>query len=174
MLNIFLDLDGVLVTKRCTKTWTKIALPYGEYKYENLCWDETAVYQFTRFLGDIKKHTELQIILSSDWRWANPEESNRELFARYEIPQYVSATPVREPETHGIRGKEILWWIKHNNAEGQPYLVIDDLDVRKDIPKEHIVFVQGGWHSGGFNKWHYRHALTKAQLQLGLEPTYPF
>lgn len=171
---IFLDLDGVLVTRKCTKTWISIALPYGAYRHTNLCFDENPVSLFLRFLKDLSKYTEFNIILSSSWRYENPEESTRELFTRYNIPQYVSTTPYRHPETQGIRGQEILWWLKHNNAEDHPFLVIDDemFPIEKHIEKKHLVHVQGGWHSNGFNTWHYKHALSKAQKQLGVELTY--
>jgi len=170
MFNIFLDLDGVLVTQRCTKSWVKHVLPYGKEHYSNLCFDEGAVFQFLRFLECLQNHCEYRIILSSDWRWNNPEDSTRALFDKHGIPQYADITPVRDPETHGIRGKEILAWIKLNKAEEEPYLAIDDINCKPYVPNRNFVYVNGGWHSNGFNKWHFRHALVKAQLQLGIDP----
>lgn len=168
---IFLDLDGVLVTRKCTKSWVKVALPYGEYRYENISWDENAVYNFLEFLRQLSKLTSYEIILSSDWRWANPEEHTRMLFDKYQIPQYVSTTPVQSKhQTNGIRSLEILAWLKDNNITHNKYLVIDDTSfiVKPHIENANFVFVNGGWHSNGFNPWHKKHALEKASKLLGL------
>jgi hypothetical protein len=169
ILNILLDIDGVLCTSRATKNWETVALPYGAYKHTHIEWDEAAVTQFLIFLTELDdlgiKH---QIILSSDWRFMNPEESTRNLFRRYSIPQYVDITPIHNRDNHGLRGKEILDWLTINNHLGNPYLVIDDeqFGIKPTIPKEHTVFVEGGWHSKGFGKYHRKHALAKVKKQL--------
>lgn len=169
MISIFLDLDGVLVTSRATKNWQTIALPYGAYKHTHLEWDEAAVTQFLALLTNLDQlGIEHQIILSSDWRFMNPEESNRELFKRYGIPQYIGITPVHNKDNHGLRGKEILDWLTTNGQLDNPYLVIDDeqFGIKPTISKEHTVFVEGGWFSKGFGKYHRKHALAKVNKQL--------
>lgn len=165
MLSIFLDVDGVLHTKRSAKHWVKIALPYGAYTYRNLTWDNAAITQFLAFLYQLP--TDFKIVLSSDWRWNNPEDSTRALFDQYKIPQYISTTPVLDYTGHGFRGREILNWLSENEKPYTPYLVIDDehWGIDKVIPKQHSVFVQGGWQSG-FNAWHRKHALHKVHKQL--------
>ncbi len=166
MFVIFLDLDGVLVTQRCTKSWVQIALPYGATTYRNICFDEEAVSNFKNFLNKLSELTEYKIVLSSDWRWNNPEDSTRAIFDQYQIPQYVDITLIKEPETHGIRGKEIKFWLDKNKWSNL-YLAIDDIDCKRHIPKQNFVYVTNGWHSRGFNEWHVKHAIQKAKTLLG-------
>jgi hypothetical protein len=168
---LFLDIDGIVCTQRCTKDWIKVALPYGEYKYSNICWDEKAINEFLYFLAQLEAITPYEIILSSDWRWNNPEDHTRLLFDRYKIPQYTSITPIKShTATHGIRSLEILEWLKENNVTDNKYLVIDDTSfiIKPHIDNKNFVFVNGGWNSGGFNHWHRKHALEKARKLLGI------
>lgn len=170
---VFLDIDGVVNTKKSGKKWISEQLPWSDkYVHHHIEWDENCTYNLNECFRQIRKLKELFIVLSSDWRYENSEKSNRELFTRYEIQQYESITPFGNtaPETHGVRGLEILWWLKQH-APNNPYLVIDDLSfpIKGHIENKNFVFVNNGWHGGGFNPWHKKHAVEKAKKLLGVE-----
>jgi len=101
---IFLDIDGVLTT------------PATQFKY--------FAKESLDALNKILQETGAKIVISSTWRKYDSHCARiRSMFSKYGFPDniIISSTP---RHADGIRGKEILQWLKENPVD--KYVVLDD------------------------------------------------
>jgi hypothetical protein len=124
---IFLDIDGVLVTRNSDNN--EILLKRLEHEQHNY-FDPDAVKNLNRLLLE----TGASIVVSSSWRSG---KSIRELidilrFGGVENPPVVGVTPFLHNDRgkRSKRGKEILQWLSEH-PEVNSYCVIDDCGVKE-------------------------------------------
>ncbi len=126
---IFLDIDGVLVTRNSIK-----------YQYLNYP-DETSIRfskKAVKNLNKLIRFTKAKIVISSTWRLFHSLEDLQNIFKKQGIiGEIISTTSVEKAtiEEDIPRGQKITDWLKeYNNIE--QYLIIDD-DVQADCIQFH-------------------------------------
>ncbi len=126
---IFLDIDGVLVTRNSIK-----------YQYLNFP-DDTSI-QFSKKavknLNKLIRLTKAKIVISSTWRLFHSLEDLQNIFKKQGIKgKTISTTSVERAtiEEDIPRGQKITDWLKEHNDIKQ-YVIIDD-DVQADCIQFH-------------------------------------
>jgi hydroxymethylpyrimidine pyrophosphatase-like HAD family hydrolase len=111
---IFLDIDGVLCTRRSHLAYGKEGGIWHE-------WDPLAVEV-------IRKCCErgVKIVLSSTWRKPSNLEHFHEQYAKYGMnPAWLYQPDWKTPITTGRRGEEIKQWL-NRHPEVTDYRIVDD------------------------------------------------
>lgn len=126
---IFLDIDGVLVTRNSIK-----------YQYLNFP-DETSIRFSKKAVKNLNKLIRLtgaKIVISSTWRLFHSLEELQKIFVEQSIKgEIISTTSIeRAPVEEDIpRGQKIADWLEQNPGVKQ-YVIIDD-DVQADCIQFH-------------------------------------
>ena len=126
---IFLDIDGVLVTRNSIK-----------YQYLNYP-DDTSIrfsQKAVKSLNKLIRLTKAKIVISSTWRLFHSLEELQNIFKKQGIKgKIISTTSIeRAPVEEDIpRGQKITDWLENNSAVKQ-YVIIDD-DVQADCIQFH-------------------------------------
>ena len=126
---IFLDIDGVLVTRNSIK-----------YQYLNFP-DDTSIRfskKAVKNLNKLIRLTEAKIVISSTWRLFHSLEELQNIFKRQNIKgEVISTTSVERAtvEEDIPRGQKIADWLREHNDIEQ-YVIIDD-DVQADCIQFH-------------------------------------
>ncbi len=129
MKAIFLDIDGVLVTRNSIK-----------YQYLNFP-DETSIRfskKAVKNLNKLIRLTKAKIVISSTWRLFHSLEELKNIFKEQKIKgEIISTTSIeRAPVEEDIpRGQKIADWLEQNQ-EVKQYVIIDD-DVQADCIQFH-------------------------------------
>jgi hypothetical protein len=126
---IFLDIDGVLVTRNSIK-----------YQYLNFP-DDTSIRfskKAVKNLNKLIRLTKAKIVISSTWRLFHSLEKLQNIFEEQKIKgEIISTTSVEKAsiEEDIPRGQKIADWLsEYNNVE--QYVIIDD-DVQADCIQSH-------------------------------------
>ena len=126
---IFLDIDGVLVTR-------------NSIKYQHINFPEEKSIMFGRKavnnLNKLIKITKAKIVISSTWRLLHSIEDLRKIFDKEGVKgEIVSTTSIDRVtiEEDIPRGKKITDWLD-NNTNIEQYVIIDD-DVQADCIQFH-------------------------------------
>ena len=128
---IFLDIDGVLVTRNSIK-----------YQYLNFP-DDTSIRfskNAVRNLNKLIRLTKAKIVISSTWRLFHSLEELQNIFKKQGITgKIISTTSIeRAPVEEDIpRGQKIADWLARH-PEVEKYVIIDD-DVQADCIQFHPV-----------------------------------
>lgn len=137
---IFLDMDGV-INNFTLRNWVCLPMKKKGGGYTQLSnWGATNIDPFLKLM-EWCYDNEINIVISSTWRFGMTVELFNEYFDKYffrnDMPKVVGLTEIRvEPWMH--RGYEIEDYInKHNITQ---YLCLDDdvNDILERIPKEHV------------------------------------
>ena len=126
---IFLDIDGVLVTRNSIK-----------YQYLNFP-DETNIRfskKAVKNLNKLVRLTKAKIVISSTWRLFHSLEKLQNIFEEQNIEsEIISTTSVEKAtvEEDIPRGQKIADWLEQH-PEVEQYLIIDD-DVQADCIQFH-------------------------------------
>lgn len=143
---IFLDLDGVLTTRKHVFPFEKIS--------DQCPLDPNCVEWFNKLIENFN----FKIILTSTWRHFHDIDTMnikfKESGVKDRILDYTPEHKCHSPQ----RGKEILMWIEQNpEFKGQPYFVIDDemWTIEPHIEAEHLIHITHGWVEDGFNAFYY-------------------
>lgn len=126
---IFLDIDGVLVTR-------------NSIKYQHLNYPDESTILFSKKaiknLNKLIRLTDAKIVISSTWRLFHKVEDLQKIFKKQKVKgEIVSTTSVEKAtlEEDIPRGKKIADWLEqHSNVE--QYVIIDD-DVQADCIQFH-------------------------------------
>lgn len=139
-LIIFLDIDGVIATMAALdkvwksytgKSWDEVENMKEYLESLNLSWphvscddwpfDEMAIHRLQLFQRDFPASVEY--VIPSSWRTGRTLEELDELFTLkgLRLNKIIGKTG-----RGNSRGEEILTWLKKNNEESTPYIVIDD------------------------------------------------
>jgi len=127
---IFLDIDGVLVTRNSIK-----------YQYLNFP-DDTSIRfskNAVRNLNKLIHLTKAKIVISSTWRLFHSLEELQNIFKKQGIEgKIISTTSIeRAPVEEDIpRGQKIADWLAQH-PEVEKYVIIDD-DVQADCIQFHL------------------------------------
>jgi len=126
---IFLDIDGVLVTR-------------NSIKYQHLNYPDDTSIRFSqkavKNLNKLIRLTKAKIVISSTWRLFHSLEELQNIFKKQAIKgDIISTTSIeRAPVEEDIpRGQKIADWLENNSAVKQ-YVIIDD-DVQADCIQFH-------------------------------------
>ncbi len=126
---IFLDIDGVLVTRNSIK-----------YQYINFP-DETSIRFSKKAVKNLNKLIRLtgaKIVISSTWRLFHSLEELQKIFVKQRIKgEIISTTSIDKAtvEEDIPRGQKIADWLEHKHDVKQ-YVIIDD-DVQADCIQFH-------------------------------------
>ena len=126
---IFLDIDGVLVTRNSIK-----------YQYLNFP-DDTSIRfskKAVKNLNKLIRLTEAKIVISSTWRLFHSLEELQNIFKKQSIKgEVISTTSVERAtvEEDIPRGQKITDWLGQH-PEVEQYIIIDD-DVQADCIQFH-------------------------------------
>ena len=126
---IFLDIDGVLVTRNSIK-----------YQYINFP-DETSIRFSKKAVKNLNKLIRLtgaKIVISSTWRLFHSLEELKKIFVKQRIKgKIISTTSIEKAtvEEDIPRGQKIADWLEQNH-EVKQYVIIDD-DVQADCIQFH-------------------------------------
>ena len=126
---IFLDIDGVLVTRNSIK-----------YQYLNFP-DETSIRfgkKAVKNLNKLIRLTKAKIVISSTWRLFHSLEKLQSIFEEQKIKgKIISTTSVEKAtiEEDIPRGQKIADWLEQH-LEVEQYVIIDD-DVQADCIQFH-------------------------------------
>ncbi len=126
---IFLDIDGVLVTRNSIK-----------YQYLNFP-DETNIRfskKAVKNLNKLIRLTEAKVVISSTWRLFHSLEKLQNIFEEQKIKgEIISTTSVEKAsiEEDIPRGQKIADWLSEN-TNIEKYVIIDD-DVKADCIQSH-------------------------------------
>lgn len=137
---IFLDMDGV-VNNSTLKNWICLPMKQRDGEYTQLSnWGATNIDPFLTLM-EWCYNNNINIVISSTWRFGMTVELFNEYFDRYffrnDMPKVVGLTSViLEPWMH--RGCEIEDYI--NNNQISKYICLDDdvEDILEKIPKEYV------------------------------------
>jgi len=112
---IFLDIDGVLVTRK-----HQISIDYKEAK------DKLSKFnpEVVKFINEIQNKTDAKIVVTSTWRTAGLEKI-QEIFKKRGIKNIIDVTPIGFEYKN--RSEEINHWIYLNDVES--FIIIDDMDI---------------------------------------------
>jgi hypothetical protein len=105
---IFLDIDGVLVTRDCLKTFKDGFMSFNP--------NSVAV------LNKIVSETGAELVLSSCWRMHGMKGFNAHAKRQGVIKPVIAFTPRKD----GERGDEIQEWLKTTEANVESFVIIDD------------------------------------------------
>lgn len=122
---VFLDIDGVL------------ALPQNRLSvvHDGITFDLVAVER----LRHILRHTNSQIVVTSDWRLGRSVEDLKRLFYHYGLSKYIlDKIPDRISGEYVPREVEIKKYLKEIDFKISKYLVIDDIKFEKGTFKNVI------------------------------------
>lgn len=126
---IFLDIDGVLVTR-------------NSIKYQHLNFPDDSSIQFgkkaVKNLNKLIRLTEAKIVISSTWRLFHSLDKLQEIFITQGVKgNIISTTSVERAtiEEDIPRGQKIADWLE-NNSTVKHYVIIDD-DVQADCIQFH-------------------------------------
>lgn len=130
---IFLDIDGVLNTRRHLR---RQKAETGKMSSNNWC--PIACRHVTLLCEQFGG----RIVISSTWRYDHTPEELRYLLKKNDIdPRFlVGITPalIHNEETGSfIRGDEIARWLKDHDYNNSQYVIIDDLPVDRFLKKQH-------------------------------------
>ena len=133
---IFLDIDGVLVTRETVRERDKFYAP--------------AVAALNSFCAI----PECKIVVSSAWRVGRSIEELNKLMGDNNVALEVLGKTA-STKLDGKRGEEILDWIEEHRYDG-PYIVIDDedFDIAPYIPAHKIILVKDGLAEEGLTRKH--------------------
>ena len=126
---IFLDIDGVLVTRNSVK--------YQIYNYpeeKEIIFSKKAVKNLNKLI----RRTKAKIVISSTWRLFHTLEELKAIFQKQGIKgEIISTTSIDKASTEEDipRGKKISDWLDEN-PEVDQYVIIDD-DVQADCIQFH-------------------------------------
>lgn len=109
---IFLDIDGVLVTRNTLKTRNS---KDGFNNFDSEC---------VKNLKQILKETGAYIVLSSSWRSGNLQR-NLSIF-KYRGLKFLDKIIGQTGEHQELRGLEIKHWIDKHSARRNNYVILDD------------------------------------------------
>ena len=126
---IFLDIDGVLVTRNSIK-----------YQYLNFPDEDEIRFskKAVKNLNKLIRLTKARIVISSTWRLFHSFEKLQNIFEEQEIKgKIISTTSVEKAtiEEDIPRGQKITDWLEQN-SEVEQYVIIDD-DVQADCIQFH-------------------------------------
>ncbi len=126
---IFLDIDGVLVTR-------------NSIKYQYLNFPDEANIRFSKKavknLNKLVRLTKAKIVISSTWRLFHTLEELQNIFKEQKIKgEIISTTSVEKAtiEEDIPRGQKITDWLRENN-DIEKYVIIDD-DIQADCIQFH-------------------------------------
>jgi hypothetical protein len=126
---IFLDIDGVLVTR-------------NSIKYQHLNYpDESSILFSKKAINNLNKLirlTDAKIVISSTWRLFHTFEKLQTIFKKQNIKgEIISTTSVEKAtlEEDIPRGKKIADWLEQH-SDIEQYVIIDD-DVQADCIQFH-------------------------------------
>lgn len=131
---IFLDIDGVIATRR-------------SYKEEPDKLDKKCIGVLNRLTDKLKA----EIVISSTWRYMeNIVDILKDGGVKAKV---IGCTP--RLHISRSRGHEIMSWIRSNNYNGD-YLVIDDdgFDIIDVIPPTNFLYIKNGFSENGFTEEH--------------------
>ena len=114
---IFLDVDGVLNTVSDYRV-------FGHGYINN---------EYVALLAYVVKHTGARIVLTSNWRLLDRDQSLVEEALSLHKMEIFDVTPTLEPEVDGehvFRHKEIQWWLDNHTPD--KFAILDD-DSRANI-----------------------------------------
>jgi len=126
---IFLDIDGVLVTRNSVK-----------YQYQNFP-DDTSIRfgkSAVKNLNKLIRRTKAEIVISSTWRLFHSLEDLQNIFKKQGIRgKIISTTSIEKApvEIDIPRGQKITAWLVQH-PEVEKYVIIDD-DVQADCIQFH-------------------------------------
>jgi len=139
---IFLDIDGVLVTR-------------NSIKYQHLNYPEDTSIRFgkkaVKNLNKLIRLTKSKIVISSTWRLFHSLEDLQNIFKKQGIKgKIISTTSIeRAPVEEDIpRGQKIADWLAQH-SEVERYVIIDD-DVQADCIQFHPNNCVETWYKRGF------------------------
>ena len=146
---IFLDIDGVLVTREVLRERNKFYAP--------------AVAALNSFCA----LTSCSIVVSSAWRIGRSVEELARLFKH----NGVALDVISKTESSSItsqRGEQILDWIEEHRYTG-PYIVIDDedFDIAPYIPAHNIIQVEDGLSKEGLTRKHISDYMERLRVLNG-------
>ena len=126
---IFLDIDGVLVTRNSIK-----------YQYLNFPDEDEIRFskKAVKNLNKLIRLTKARIVISSTWRLFHSFEKLQNIFEEQKIKgKIISTTSVEKAtiEEDIPRGQKITDWLEQN-SEVEQYVIIDD-DVQADCIQFH-------------------------------------
>ncbi len=126
---IFLDIDGVLVTR-------------NSIKYQHLNFPDDNTIQFgkkaVKNINKLIRLTKAKIVISSTWRLFHTLEELQDIFNKQSVKgNIISTTSVERAtiEEDIPRGQKIADWLENNTGIKQ-YVIIDD-DVQADCIQFH-------------------------------------
>lgn len=124
---LFLDFDGVLHPQYD-----------GEPTPKEICF-----CHLPRFEAVMRRHSGVQIVLSSTWRQQFGLPQLRALFSADIAQRIVGTTPTypvdRPPRLH-VREWEILQWLQEHHASDKPWIALDDSQSDFRNCKHRVVF----------------------------------
>ncbi len=135
---IFLDIDGVLVTKE--SFYNK---PIGNCNYPQF--DDGAVGQLNKLI----KKTKAGIVISSTWRHGRTVSQLQEMLSTQGVVGKVIGKTASLPDEEYPRGQEILAWVKAQPHTIKHFVAIDDdsYDLLPVLPRN-FVHVKNGFETG--------------------------
>ena len=104
---IFLDFDGVL---------RRLSSDPGKFEEDLL----------GNFENVIRKHEHLKIVITSTWRLVYSLSEIRNLFSSDISQKIIGFTPEAKKQFDNARHREILAWLKKNNAQNDRWVAVDD------------------------------------------------
>ena len=126
---IFLDIDGVLVTR-------------NSIKYQHLNYPDETSIRFSKnavkYLNKLIRLTKAKIVISSTWRLFHSLEDLQNIFKKQGVSGMIISTTSIEKAPIEIdipRGQKITDWLA-NHSEVEQYVIIDD-DVQADCIQFH-------------------------------------
>jgi hypothetical protein len=152
---IFLDIDGVLVTK-----------PFREINHTRTICNDTAVYN----LNMITNTVDANIVLSSAWRFNGLLEMQAVLKTWGVTANLIGLTPdLASQDSRGVwaqvrRGQEIKAYLEGEKliVSSVPFIIIDDNDDMEDL-HDHLVHTK---YSDGLTKEKAFDAITLFNNQM--------
>jgi hypothetical protein len=133
---LFLDIDGVLVTR------------------ETVCERDKFYAPAVSALNIFHSVPGCKAVITSAWRVGRTVEDLNRLFVHNGVAiKIIGKTD--STKLNGKRGEEILDWIEKNRYKG-PYIVIDDeiFDIIPYIPMHKIIYVKNGLAEEGLTQKH--------------------
>lgn len=130
---VFLDVDGVLNSSKWFHHVYQEKGNAARHPHDHL--DPTAIKRFNRIIQE----TGAVIVISSTWRMGRTVEELQELLGMHRLKgQIVGKTP-HFGFAGGVRGEEILDWLKQVNEQDAVFIAIDDDAYDMDPVKDKLV-----------------------------------
>jgi len=144
MKYIFLDFDGVLQS----------AIELMARRQDVEAFAPAFSYSAIMCLRVLIRASGAKIVISSNWRHFGLVKM-KEMWHSRKLPgEIVGITPYLPNKNDIERGQEILSWLKENDAENSPYVILDDRG--NDLYPEqrtHLVKVNYRWGLSFLNAW---------------------